>query len=443
MFESLSGKLQNITSRMRGKARVTEQDIKDMMKEIRMALLEADVNYSVVKNFVAQTSEKCQGQEVQSSLTPGQQIVKIVHESLVELLGSTSGKITVSPSGFTVIMLYGLQGAGKTTTAAKLALMLKKNGKKPMVASVDVHRPAAARQLEILAEKVGVLSFILPEEKSAVEIAQKAVARAKYMLCDTLIVDTAGRMTVDEDLMQELIEIGKIVKPTEKLLVVDAMIGQEAVNVALAFEAAIGLDGFIMTKLDGDARGGAALSIRQMTGKPIKLICVGEKVEDIEEYYPDRMANRILGMGDVLSLIEKAQQSFDETSSRATMDRIMKNTFDLNDMLAQFEQMQKMGSMKDVLGMIPGISSKIKDQEIDESIVGTNMAIIRSMTTKERKYPQVLNASRRKRIAAGSGTTVQQINQLIKQFEQSSQMMKQFANMSKGKGKMGKMRRPF
>jgi len=445
MFESLSGKLQNITARMRGKARVTEQDIKDMMKEIRMALLEADVNYSVVKTFIASTSEKCQGQSIQASLTPGQQIVKMVHESLVELLGSTSGKIAVSPSGFTVIMLYGLQGAGKTTTAGKLALMLKKNGKKPMVTSVDVHRPAAARQLEILAEKVGVLSFIMPEEKSAVEIAQKAVARAKYMLCDTLIVDTAGRMTVDEDLMQELIEIGKVVKPTEKLLVVDAMIGQEAVNVAQAFEAAIGLDGFIMTKLDGDARGGAALSIRQITGKPIKLICVGEKVDDIEEYYPDRMANRILGMGDVLSLIEKAQQSFDETSSKATMDRIMKNTFDLDDMLSQFEQMQKMGSMKDVLGMIPGISSKIKDQDIDESIVGTNMAIIRSMTKKERRYPQVLNASRRKRIAAGSGTTVQQVNQLIKQFEQSSQMMKQFANMNKGKGKgkTGKMRRPF
>ena len=445
MFESLSGKLQNITARMRGKARVTEQDIKDMMKEIRMALLEADVNYSVVKTFIASTTEKCQGQAIQASLTPGQQIVKMVHESLVELLGSTSGKIAVSPSGFTVIMLYGLQGAGKTTTAGKLALMLKKNGKKPMVTSVDVHRPAAARQLEILAEKVGVPSFIMPEEKSAVEIAQKAVSRAKYMLCDTLIVDTAGRMTVDEDLMQELIEIGKVVKSTEKLLVVDAMIGQEAVNVAQAFEAAIGLDGFIMTKLDGDARGGAALSIRQITGKPIKLICVGEKVEDIEEYYPDRMANRILGMGDVLSLIEKAQQSFDETSSKATMDRIMKNTFDLDDMLSQFEQMQKMGSMKDVLGMIPGISSKIKDQDIDESIVGTNMAIIRSMTKKERRYPQVLNASRRKRIAAGSGTTVQQVNQLIKQFEQSSQMMKQFANMNKGKGKgkSGKMRRPF
>jgi len=445
MFESLSGKLQNITSRMRGKARVTEQDIKDMMKEIRMALLEADVNYAVVKSFVADTAVKCQGQEVLISLTPGQQIVKIVHDSLVELLGSTSGKIAVSPSGFTVIMLYGLQGAGKTTTAAKLALMLKKNGKKPMVASVDVHRPAAARQLEILAEKVGVSSFILPEEKSAVAIAKAAVARAKYMLCDTLIVDTAGRMTVDEELMQELIEIGKVVQPTEKLLVVDAMIGQEAVSVAQAFESAIGLDGFIMTKLDGDARGGAALSIRQITGKPIKLICVGEKVEDIEEYYPDRMASRILGMGDVLSLIEKAQQNFDETSSKATMERIMKNNFDLEDMLSQFEQMQKMGSMKDVLGMIPGISGKIKDQDIDESIVDTNMAIIRAMTKKERRYPQVLNASRRKRIAAGSGTTVQQVNQLVKQFEQSAQMMKQFAKMNKGKGKggMGKMRRPF
>lgn len=443
MFESLSGKLQNITARMRGKARVTEQDIKDMMKEIRMALLEADVNYSVVKTFIADATEKCQGQTVQMSLTPGQQIVKIVHESLIELLGSTSGKIAVSPSGFTVIMLYGLQGAGKTTTAAKLALMLKKSGKKPMVTSVDVHRPAAARQLEVLAEKIGVPSFIMPEEKSAVEIAQKAVARAKYMLCDTLIVDTAGRMTVDDDLMQELVEIGRAVKPTEKLLVVDAMIGQEAVNVAQAFESAIGLDGFIMTKLDGDARGGAALSIRQITGKPIKLICVGEKVEDIEEYYPDRMASRILGMGDVLSLIEKAQQNFDMASSKATMDRIMKNTFDLEDMLAQFEQMQKMGSMKDVLGMIPGVSSKIKDQDIDESIIDTNMAIIRSMTKKERRFPQVLNASRRKRIAAGSGTTVQQVNQLIKQFEQSAQMMKQFANMSKGrnKGKAGKSRR--
>ncbi len=444
MFDSLSSKLQNITARMRGKARVTDQDITDMMKEIRMALLEADVNYSVVKAFIASTSEKCKGQDVLISLTPGQQIVKIVHDSLVELLGSTSGKITVSPSGFTVIMLYGLQGSGKTTTAAKLALMLKKGGKKPMVASVDVHRPAAARQLEILAEKISVPSFIMPDEKSAAVIAEKAVARARYMLCDTLIVDTAGRMTVDDELMKELIDIGKIVKPTEKLLVVDAMIGQEAVAIAQAFEAAIGLDGFIMTKLDGDARGGAALSIRQITGKPIKLICVGEKVEDIEEYYPDRMASRILGMGDVLSLIEKAQMSYDETAAKATMNRIMKNTFDLEDMLSQFEQIKKMGSMKDVLGMLPGgLAGKVKDQDIDESIIGTNMAIIRAMTKKERKYPQVLNASRRKRIAAGSGTTVQQVNQLMKQYEQSTQMMKQFANMSKGKGGKGKMRRPF
>lgn len=440
MFESLSSKLQSIAERMRKKSRVTDQDIKDMMKEIRMALLEADVNYSVVKSFIADMTEKSQGQDVQASLTPGQQIVKIVHESLIELLGSTAGKIAVSPSGFTVIMLYGLQGAGKTTTAAKLALMLKKSGKKPMVASVDVHRPAAAKQLEVLAEKVGVPSFIMPDEKSAALIAEKAVARARYMLCDTLIVDTAGRMTVDEDMMQELIEIGKIVKPTEKLLVVDAMIGQEAVSVAQSFESAIGLDGFIMTKLDGDARGGAALSIRQITGKPIKLICVGEKIEDIEEYYPDRMASRILGMGDVLSLIEKAQKNFDETEARATVDRIMSNNFNLQDMLDQFLQVKKMGSMKDVLGMIPGVSGKIKEEDIDDTIIDKNMAIIRSMTMKERRNPQILNASRRKRIAAGAGTTVQQVNVLMKQFDQTATMMKQFAGMKKNKS-FGRFRR--
>lgn len=435
MFESLSTKLQGIVAKMKGKARVTDQDIKDMMREIRMALLEADVNYAVVKQFVADMSEKLKGQEIHQSLTPGQQIVKLVHSSLVDLLGSQQAKISVSPSGFTVIILYGLQGAGKTTTAAKLGRLLKADGKKPMLASVDVHRPAAAKQLEVLAEKIGVRSFIMPEEKSAVTIAKKAIEQAKYYLCDTLIVDTAGRMTVDEDMMQELIDIEKIVKPTEKLLVVDAMIGQEAVTVATAFEDAIGLDGFIMTKLDGDARGGAALSIRQITGKPIKLICVGEKVEDIEEYYPDRMANRILGMGDVMSLIEKAQQSFDEESAQKTMERMLSNTFNMEDMLSQFEQIKKMGSIKDVIGMIPGASAKVKDQDIDDRIIDVNMAIIRSMTTKERRFPNVLNASRRKRIAAGSGTTVQQVNQLVKQYEQSSEMMKRFSKMSKGKGK--------
>jgi len=435
MFESLSTKLQGIVAKMKGKARVTDQDIKDMMREIRMALLEADVNYAVVKQFVADMSEKLKGQEIHQSLTPGQQIVKLVHSSLVDLLGTQQAKIAVSPSGFTVIILYGLQGAGKTTTAAKLGRLLKADGKKPMLTSVDVHRPAAAKQLEILSEKIGVRSFIMPEEKSAVKIAQKAVEQAKYYLCDTLIVDTAGRMTVDDDMMQELIDIEKIVKPTEKLLVVDAMIGQEAVTVATAFEQAIGLDGFIMTKLDGDARGGAALSIRQITGKPIKLICVGEKVEDIEEYYPDRMANRILGMGDVMSLIEKAQQSFDEATAQKTMDRMLSNTFNMEDMLSQFEQIKKMGSIKDVIGMIPGASAKVKDQDIDDRIIDVNMAIIRSMTIKERRFPNVLNASRRKRIAAGSGTTVQQVNQLVKQFEQSSEMMKRFSKMAKGKGK--------
>ncbi len=378
-----------------------------------------------------------QGSGIYASLTPGQQIVKIVHESLVNLLGSEQNKIAVSPTGFTVIILYGLQGAGKTTTAAKLARVLKSGGKKPMLTSVDVHRPAAALQLEVLAQKVGVPSFILPEEKSAVKIATKAVERAKYMLCDTLIIDTAGRTTVDKEMMDELKAIEKSVKPNEKLLVVDAMIGQESVAVAQAFEEAIGLDGFIMTKLDGDARGGAALSIRQITGKPIKMICVGEKIEDIEDYHPDRMASRILGMGDMLSLIEKAQTQFDEDQAKKTMDRLLKNTFNLEDMLSQFEQIKKMGSIKDVIGMIPGAAGKVKDADVDERIIDVNMAIIRSMTIKERRFPNVLNATRRKRIASGSGTTVQQVNQLIKQYEQSSQMMKQFSKMNKGKRRGG------
>lgn len=449
IFDGLSGKLTEITSRMRGKSRVTEQDLKEMMREIRMALLEADVHFQVVKDLVKEISEKSKGSEVMASLTPGQQVVKIVHEALVDILGQTNGKIAVSPSGFTVLMLYGLQGAGKTTTAAKLALMLKKSGKKPMLTSVDVHRPAAAKQLQILAEKIGVECYIRPDEKSAEKIAEEAIDRARYMLCDTLIVDTAGRMTIDDEMMDELRRIGNTVKPTEKLLVVDAMIGQEAVNVALTFDRDIGLDGFIMTKLDGDARGGAALSIRRMTGKPIKLICIGEKVEDIEPFYPDRMASRILGMGDVLSLIEKASQNLDEEKAQKAYERLRKNQFTLEDMLEQMEQVKKMGSLKDVLGMMPGMgSAKISAEDIDDKAMDRSAAIIRSMTIKERRQPGLLNASRRKRIAAGSGTTVQEVNRLIKQFEETQKMMKQFSGLSKGKGRsrgigLGKKGFPF
>jgi signal recognition particle subunit SRP54 len=443
LFESLSQKLGAITGRMRGKSRVTEQDIKDMMREIRMALLEADVNYQVVRDLVSEISEKCRGSEVMESLTPGQQVVKIVHEALIDMLGGAAGKLAVSPSGFTVYMLYGLQGSGKTTTAAKMALMLKKRGKKPMVTSVDVHRPAAARQLEILASQIGVPCFTQPDEKDAATIASAALDRARYLLCDTLIVDTAGRMTVDEELMQELETIGKVVRPTEKLLVVDAMIGQEAVNIALAFDQRIGLDGFVMTKLDGDARGGAALSIVRMTGKPIKLACVGEKVGDIEEFYPDRMASRILGMGDVLTLIEKASEALDEKRARQTMDNILKDQFTMEDMLSQFEEVRKMGSIQDVLGMIPGMKGKQLDQaQIDPKAIDRSMAIIRSMTRRERVNPGVLNASRRKRIAAGAGTTVQEVNRLVNQYEETKTLMKRFTGMSKGR-KRGRMGLPF
>lgn len=440
MFESLSTKLQKITASMRGKARVTEADIKDMMKQIRMALFEADVNYQVTKDFVKDMQEKCLNADIEGSFTPGQQIVKIVHESLCELLGEDNAKINVSSSGFTVIMLYGLQGAGKTTTAVKLANVLKKDGKKPMVISVDVHRPAAAEQLKVLADSVGILCYINPEEKDAVKIAKEGVEKAKYMLCNYLIVDTAGRTVVDDEMMDELKEINGAVNPDEKLLVVDAMIGQEAVNVAMTFEEAIGMDGFIMTKLDGDARGGAALSIRKMTGKPIKYICVGEKIDKIEVFHPGRMADRILGMGDVMSLIEKASQTIDEEEAQKSLEKMLSNKFDLNDLLSQFEQMKKMGSMKDLIGMIPGASGKVSDEQLDDGEVqiNRNMAIIKSMTKKERKNPNILNASRRKRIAAGSGTTVQDVNNLIRQYEQTSKFMKQMGLGGKGGLKLPK-----
>ena len=441
LFEGLSEKLQRITGRMSGKQRVTEADIKDMMREIRVALLEADVNYSVVKRLAKVISERAAGTEVLESLTPGQQVVKIVQEELTQSLGPAGGKINIDPSGLTVIMLYGLQGSGKTTTAAKLALYFRRQGKKPLLCSVDTHRPAAAKQLEVLAKQIDVPCYIHPEEKDAVQIAREGLERAKYLMNNILIVDTAGRQVVDEDLMLELEAIAEVVHPYEKLLVVDAMIGQEAVSVAEHFEQRIGLDGFIMSKLDGDARGGAALSIWEMTHKPIKFITLGEKTDALEAFDPDRMVRRILGMGDILSLIDKASQVFDEKEAQKQLESLEKNQFTLDDMLRQFEQIRKMGSMKDLLEMIPGTSKLgIKDGDIDEREMDRFMAIIRSMTEKERRQPNILNASRRKRIAAGSGTSVQDVNKLVSRHEQAVKMMKQFGLFGKNKG--GKKRFP-
>ncbi|MGI6157483.1 MAG: signal recognition particle protein [Saccharofermentanales bacterium] len=438
LFENLSSRLTKITDAMRGKSRVTEKDIKEMMREIRLALLEADVHYKVVKRLEAEITEKAKGVDVMESLTPGQQVVKIVHESLIDILGEHE-KLAVSPTGFTTIMLYGLQGTGKTTTAAKLANHLKNNGKRPMLVSVDVHRPAAQEQLKVLADGIGVECYIDPDEKHATKIAKDGLKRAKYMMCDTMIVDTAGRMTIDDDMMRELSAINDVVKPDDRLLVVDAMIGQEAVSIAEAFEATVGLDGFIMTKLDGDARGGAALSIREMTGKPIKMIGTGEKVEDLEVFHPDRLASRILGMGDVLTLIEKANDAFDEKQAQKTMERMKSNRFTMQDMLDQLEQIQNMGSMKDMLSMVPGIGNKLGKVDVDEKELDRVRAIIESMTLAERENPKILNASRRKRIAAGCGMTVQDVNRVVRQYDDMVKLMKQMGILG---GKSKRRRRP-
>lgn len=432
VFSGLSEKLQAITDRMRGKGRITERDLKDMMREIRLALLEADVHYLVVKDLIKEISDQAEGKEIIKSITPGQQIVKIVNDALTEILGGSESKLAVNPRGFTVYMLYGLQGAGKTTTAAKLAYLLKEQGKKPILTSVDVHRPAAADQLQILAGSVDVPCYINKSEKRADLIATEALERGKYLLCDTLIVDTAGRTTIDQEMMTELEAIATAVKPDEKLLIVDAMIGQEAVNVALEFNKYIGLDGFIMTKLDGDARGGAALSIRRMTGKPIKLVGMGEKIDQIEVFHPERMASRILGMGDVVTLVEKAARQIDEAKAQKTLERLQKNQFTLQDMLEQFEQIKNLGSMQDMMSMLPGTAGKLKGTEVDEKGFDRFAAIIRSMTMRERDNPKILNASRRKRIASGSGTSIQDVNRLIKQYDQTQKLMKQFTGMSKG-----------
>ena len=435
-FEGLSEKLQGALRKMTGRGKLTEQNVKEGMREVRMALLEADVNYAVAKDFIKKVTERCVGQEILSSLTPGQQVIKIVNEEMTALMGGANARLTWSSSPLTVYMLCGLQGAGKTTMAAKLAGYLAKQGKKPMLAACDIYRPAAIKQLQVVGEQVKVPVF----EKGTqdpVKTAKEAVEYARYYQRDVLIIDTAGRLHIDTELMDELARIKETVKPQEILLVVDAMTGQDAVNVAQSFNEKLAIDGVILTKLDGDTRGGAALRVRAVTGKPIKFSGIGEKLTDIEPFHPDRMASRIVGMGDVLTLIDKATEAFDEQDVDKLARKAKNADLTLEDFLDQMQSMKKIG-LKSMISMLPGMSGK--DIDVDENAMKKPEAIIRSMTPKERRNPGILNASRRKRIAAGSGTSVQDVNQLIRQFEQAKQMMKQMTQL-KGKGRM-RMRFP-
>ena len=432
-FEGLSDKLQAAFKKLTGKGKLNEQNIKDAMREVRMALLEADVNYVVVKDFIKRVSERCIGTEILSSLNAGQQVIKIVNEELTALMGGSNAKLTWSSSVPTIYMLCGLQGAGKTTMCGKLANYLVKEGKKPLLAACDIYRPAAIRQLQVVGEQVNVPVF----EKGTqdpVKTVQEAVEHARYYGRDVLIIDTAGRLHVDEALMNELSRIKQTVHPQEILLVVDAMTGQDAVNVAKAFNDQLNIDGVILTKLDSDTRGGAALSVRAVTGKPIKFSGTGEKMGDIEPFHPDRMASRILGMGDMLTLIEKATENMDQDKTDKLGKKLQRNAADLNleDFLEQMQQMKKMGPLSNILGMLPGVGSKIKDVEIDENAFKKPEAIVRSMTPQERRHPDILNASRRKRIAAGAGVTVQDVNALMRQFDQMRQMVKQMMGNKKG-----------
>lgn len=427
MFSSLGEKLNHIFSKLTKRGKLTELEIKQAMREVRVALLEADVNFLVAKDFINKVSEKAVGEQILTSLTPGQQVIKIVNDELVSLMGSTNQKLEVSSMPPTVIMMCGLQGAGKTTMCGKLGLMLKKQGKKPMLVACDVYRPAAINQLKIVAQNAGV-EFFEKGTNKPVKIAEEAIEMAKRKGVDTVIIDTAGRLQINEELMQELLDIKKAVSPTEILLTVDAMTGQEAVNVAKEFDEKLNLTGVILTKLDGDTRGGAALSIKAVTGKPIKFCGIGEKLGDIELFYPDRMASRILGMGDVLTLIEKAQANMDEEQMKKLEENIRKNTFTFDDFLVQFEQLSKMGNLTELISMIPGVAGKFRPEDVDESKIKTYKAIIQSMTPKERSNPDLIKASQRKRIAKGSGTSIQEVNALIKQFEQTKLMMKNQKN---------------
>ena len=438
-FESLTEKLSATFKRLRGKGRLSQADVKEAMKEIKMALLEADVNFKVVKNFIATVTERAVGTDVLESLTPGQMIVKIVNEELTALMGGGNSKLTISSAPPTVIMLVGLQGAGKTTNGAKLAGLMKKQGKRPLLAACDIYRPAAIQQLEVVGGQLGIPVFQMGQT-NPVDIAKAAVEHAKKHGNDMVFLDTAGRLHVDEQLMDELKNIKAAVNPTEIMLVVDAMIGQDAVNAAKAFDEALDIDGVMLTKLDGDARGGAALSIRAVTGKPIKFAGVGEKLDNIEVFHPDRMASRILGMGDVLSLIEKAEQNLDAKKAAEQMERLRKNKFTLSDFYDQLIQLKGMGSMQDIAAMMPGMGGKKMDFNVDEKHLARIEAIIQSMTPYERENPNVLNSSRKKRIAAGSGTQVVDVNRLLKQFEQIQQLTKQFSNPKKAKGLMSRFK---
>ena len=426
-FEGLSSRLQEITRKLGGKARITESDLKDILREVKLALLEADVNYKVVKEFIAEIQEKALGQDVLKSLTPGQQVVKIVRDELTELLGGTESKVNFSSNPPTIIMLVGLQGSGKTTTAGKLANLFRKQGKKPLLVACDVYRPAAIKQLQVVGAQLNIPVYANENSKDVVHIAKQAVETAISKLNDVVILDTAGRLQIDEELMQELQNVKTQVKPHEILLVVDSMTGQEAVNVAKAFDEKVGIDGIVLTKLDGDTRGGAALSVKKVTGKPIKFAATGEKMNDISVFYPDRMASRILGMGDILSVIEKAEETFDLEQAEKLEKKMKKSELDLDDYLAQLRQVKKMGSFSSILKLIPGMN-KYKDLKVDDKEFSRIEAIICSMTKQEKRNTKLLNASRRIRIAKGSGTTVQDVNKFIKSYEMTQKMMKQMKN---------------
>ena len=435
-FEGLSEKLNNVFKKLKSRGKLTESDVKDAMREVKLALLEADVSYKVVKDFVKKVSERAVGEDVLASLTPAQQVIKIVNEELCALMGNSNSRINFASKPPTVIMMCGLQGSGKTTHSAKLAKLLKKEGHRPLLAACDIYRPAAINQLQVVGQKADVKVFEMGQI-SPLTIASEALKYAKDYGHDILIIDTAGRLHIDEALMQELKDIKELTNPTEIMLVVDAMTGQDAVNVAKTFDEAVGITSILMSKLDSDTRGGAALSVLSVTGKPIKFVGMGEKLDDFEQFHPERMASRILGMGDVLTLIEKAENVMSQRDAEKLSKKFKENTFDMDDLLEQMKQIRRMGSMKSIIGMLPGVGDKLKDADIDESQLGRIEAIITSMTKAERAKPSIINPSRKRRIAAGSGTKVEDVNKLLKQFEQMQKLMKQFT----GKGSKMNMRK--